>query len=108
MRTHRTETHRLDDIHTTCALIVDRMKGKQFPEFAADIVLQDSVIRRLEIIGEASKNLSDSTRKKYPEVEWKGMMKLRDRAAHGYWTIDALKLWDIVHNDIPRLLELLS
>ena len=108
MRSHRTEAQRLGDIHTACALIADRMRGKQLPEFAADIVLQDSVIRRLEIIGEASKSLSESTRKKYPEVEWKGMMKLRDRAAHGYWTIDTLKLWNIVHHDVPRLLELLS
>lgn len=106
MRSHRTEEQRLDDIRTSCALIVDRLRGKKFPDFVADISLQDSVIRRLEIIGEASKKLTESTRKRFPDIEWKGMMRLRDRAAHGYWTIDALKLWEIVTTDVPNLLEM--
>jgi len=108
MRSRRGEEQRLDDIRTSCALIVDRLRGKKFPDFVADLVLQDSVIRRLEIIGEASKNLTLPTQRLYPDIQWKDMMRLRDRAIHGYFELDAMKLWKIVQEDVPQLLELLT
>ena len=108
MRALRGDEQRLDDIRTSCALIIDRLRGKKFPDFVADLVLQDSIIRRLEIIGEASKHLTETTQWRYPDIQWKDMIRLRDRAIHGYWDIEALKLWKIVQEDVPQLLELLG
>ena len=98
----------LDDIREACALIVSRLRKKQLPDFVSNTELQDSVALRLIVIGEASKNLSETARKRYPDVQWKDMSRLRDLAVHHYWKIDALKIWEIVQEDVPFLLSRLS
>jgi uncharacterized protein with HEPN domain len=62
-------------------------------------------VLRLIVIGEASKNLSETTRKRYPDVQWKDMSRLRDLAVHHYWKMDVLKIWEIAHEDVPFLLS---
>jgi uncharacterized protein with HEPN domain len=98
----------LDDIREACALIVSRLRNKQLPDFVSNTELQDSVVLRLIVIGEASKNLSEAGRKRYSDVQWKDMSRLRDLAVHHYWKIDALKIWEIVQEDVPFLLSRLS
>jgi uncharacterized protein with HEPN domain len=104
----RNDQSRLDDIRVACSLIVDRLRGKKFPDFVADLSLQDGIIRRLEMIGEAAKNLTEPTKKRFPTIQWRDMMRLRDRAIHRYWDLDSLRLWKITQEDIPQLLELLE
>ena len=104
----RGDQSRLDDVRVACALIVDRLRHKKFPDFVSDLSLQDGIIRRLEMIGEASKNLTEATKKRYPAVQWRDMMRLRDRAVHVYWDLDTLKLWKIAREDVPLLLDLLA
>jgi uncharacterized protein with HEPN domain len=82
----------LDDIREACALIVSRLRKKQLPDFVSDTQLQDSVVLRLIVIGEACKNLSEKTQKRYRGVQWKDMARLRDLAVDHYWKIDALKI----------------
>ena len=53
-------------------------------------------------------SLSWSHRKRYPDVQWKDMARLRDLAVHHYWKIDALKVWEIAKEDVPFLLTRLS
>jgi len=55
-----------------------------YPIFLADTKTQDAVIRNIEIIGEATKNLSNKIRKHYPNVPWKNMAGVRDRLIHDY------------------------
>ena len=98
----------LDDIREACALIVSRLRKKQLPDFVSDTQLQDSVVLRLIVIGEACKNLSEKTQKRYRDVQWRDMARLRDLAVHHYWRIDALKIWEIVQEDVPLLLSCLS
>jgi uncharacterized protein with HEPN domain len=108
MRPHsRGDQSRLDDIKVACSLIVDRLRDKKFPDFVSDLSLQDGIIRRLELIGEASKNLTEAARKRYPTIQWRDMMRLRDRAIHRYWDLDPLKIWKIAREDVPQLLDLL-
>ncbi len=95
----------LDDIREACALIASRLRKKQLPDFVSDTELQDSVVLRLIIIGEACKSLSEKARKHYPGVQWKDMSRLRDLAVHHYWKIDALKIWEIAQEDVPFLLS---
>jgi hypothetical protein len=62
----------LDDIREACALIVSRLRKKQLPDFVSDTQLQDSVVLRLIVIGEACKSLSEKTRKRYPRCRVEG------------------------------------
>lgn len=67
--------------------------------------LQRALVRSLEIIGEATKNIHPDFRSRYPLVEWSEMSKMRDRLAHHYFGIDYTIVWETLENDIPTLKE---
>ena len=64
---------------------------------------QNAIIRGIEIIGEATKNIPDDFRKNYPEIEWRKIAGLRDIVIHTYFDIDLDVLWEIIKNDLPKL-----
>lgn len=72
-------------------------------KFLRDKLRQSAIVRELEIIGEAVKNLPFSFRKKYPSVEWIKIAGLRDKIIHQYFGIDLNTIWDIVKEDVPEL-----
>jgi uncharacterized protein with HEPN domain len=65
--------------------------------------IQDAIVRRLEIIGEAVKNLPDSFKKRYPEIPWKKIAGLRDVLIHEYFGVDLDLVWKIINKDILKL-----
>src|SRR3989339_623219 len=65
--------------------------------------LKRALSRSLEIIGEASKNLSDKFKNNHPEVEWKKIAGLRDKLIHSYFGVDWYTVWDVVRIKIPEL-----
>ncbi|MFQ5577935.1 MAG: DUF86 domain-containing protein [Anaerolineae bacterium] len=78
--------------------------------FLKDIKTQDAVIRNLEIIGEATKNLSEELRIQHPQIPWKGMAGVRDRLIHHYFGVNFDIVWEIVMTELPKVasqLELL-
>ena len=77
-----------------------------FEDFSNNELIQDGVIRNLEIIGEAVKNLPDDVKKDYPEVEWRKIAGLRDILIHAYFGVDLEVIWDIVKNKVPELKEM--
>lgn len=88
--------------------IEEFMKGVSKERFLNSVQLQDAVIRRLEIIGEATKNLPTEFRKKYSDVPWSEIARMRDKLIHGYFGIDLNLTFDIVRKDIPGLKEKIS
>jgi uncharacterized protein with HEPN domain len=71
--------------------------------FMADGMRQDAIIRKLEIIGEAVKQLSDGTRQRQPEIPWKQIAGMRDRLTHDYFGVDLLLVWTVVERDLAAL-----
>lgn len=64
---------------------------------------QDAVIRKLEIIGEAVKRLSDSTKQRRAEIPWRQIAGMRDRLTHGYFGVDISLVWMVVARDLAAL-----
>ncbi len=64
---------------------------------------QDAIIRRIEIIGEAVKNISHNFRDKHPEIEWKEIAGTKDILTHHYFGVDINEIWDIAKKDLPSL-----
>lgn len=77
-------------------------------EFFATKMIQDAVIRNLEIIGEAVKNLSPSFRGEHPDVPWKQIAGLRDVLIHHYFGVDVDSVWLVVESRLPGLLQRLE
>lgn len=101
----RDESLYLADIHESCEKVLRFTKGMNYKDFVHDELHFDAVLRNLEIIGEAVKNMSEEMRKKYPNVKWRKIAGFRDIVAHEYFGINDETVWDIVENEIPALLE---
>jgi uncharacterized protein with HEPN domain len=73
-------------------------------EFAKDKILQDAILRRVEVLGESSKRVSDEFKEKYPEIPWREIAGTRDVIVHNYDGVDMHEVWLIATRDIPKLL----
>lgn len=71
--------------------------------FSETPLLQDGVIRQVEVIGEAAKNVSSDLRNKYPNIPWKDIAGMRDKLIHGYFGVDIDAVWSTVDKDVPML-----
>lgn len=93
----------LNHILTCIELIENYLEGQTFHDFKHSIQLQDSLIRRLEIIGEAIKNLPEDLKKKSPKVPWKNIAGMRDILIHEYFGVDLDLTWPVLTHEIPKL-----
>lgn len=86
---------------------IDRIErylaGISYSRFNKDTLIQDGVIRQLEIIGEASKRLSDDTKASYGNIPWKDIAGMRDKLIHNYFGTDIKAVWNTAKDDIPYL-----
>ena len=93
----------IDHILQSIGLLEDYMCNCDQLEFGSSMKLQDLACRRLEIIGEAVKNIPVDFKSRYPEVKWRTIAGLRDILIHQYFGIDLLLLWNVIKKDIPEL-----
>ena len=96
------------DIVSSARMLRSYLEGIVLDEFLRDTKLQDSVIRRLEIIGEAAGRVSAQFREKHPEIPWSEMRGMRNRMIHHYDDVDLHIVWNTAQDNIPQLLELLD
>lgn len=71
--------------------------------FREDLKTQDAIIRNLQVVGEAVKNVSTETRVTHPEVPWRDIAGMRDRVVHDYFGVSLEIVWDVVANHLPPL-----
>ncbi len=81
------------------------LKKIKYRKFMKRDIVQDAVSRRLEIIGEATKLLSEDVRKQFPVIPWSDIAGMRDKLIHGYFTVDLDEVWNTSKRDIPKLKE---
>ena len=93
----------LRDIFAALVAIQEFIGGMDFEAFAVDDKTASAVIRKLEIIGEATKNVPEEIRQNYPQVPWRQMAGMRDRLIHAYFRVDYLLVWETAKNQIPPL-----
>lgn len=79
------------------------IEGINYDDFAKDKKTMYAVTRAIEIIGEATKKVPDSVRKRHPEIPWRDMAGMRDKLIHEYFGIDLKRVWNTVKKDIPKL-----
>jgi uncharacterized protein with HEPN domain len=82
--------------------------GRARVDLDTDRQLNLSLLRLLEIVGEAAARVSEPTRKGHPEIAWQEIAGLRNRLVHGYDEVDFDILWDIIQLDLPPLIAALS
>ncbi len=99
----RTDREFLSDIQEAIRRIREYTAEMTYQAFLNDAKTQDAVIRNLEIIGEATKNLSDDLRGRYPHLPWKEMAGVRDRLIHHYFGVNLDIVWQIVTDELPEV-----
>ena len=77
--------------------------GLSLKDFSVNELVQDAVIRNIEIIGEASKKISSDTKQIYYEIPWKEIAGMRDKLIHDYLGVDVEVVWRTITEDIPTL-----
>lgn len=93
----------LMDIQDAISRILEYTAGMNWYEYLRDNKTQDAVIRNLEVIGEATKNLSEIFQGQHLDIPWKDMAGTRDRLTHHYLGINHEIVWQIVEQDLPGL-----
>ena len=99
----RSDVDLIDDILLCMNKIQQYILGLSYEEFESDFKTQDAIIRNLEIVGEASRKLSEDIKQKCHNIPWKAISGTRNRLIHGYFGVNIDIVWEIATVDIPDL-----
>lgn len=100
MRDHKFYLRDILDAINAIESFVEQM---DFDQFKQDDKTSSAVIRKLEIVGEATKNIPEKTIQKYSDVPWKEMAGMRDKLIHFYFGVNYRLVWKTIKNRIPRV-----
>ncbi len=93
----------IQDILESIRDIESFSKGLTKEKFISNKLKQNAIIRSLEIVGEAVKNIPDSFREKYPKIPWRKIAGFRDILSHAYFGVSLDRIWNIIKKDLPIL-----
>ena len=99
---------RLQDILDAIKRIQSYQRGSDEKKFADDLMRQDAIIRQIEILGEAARNVSAEYQEQHQHIPWSLMIGMRNKIAHDYSDIDIPEIWRTAKNDIPKLKKAIS
>ena len=91
--------HILDEVN----FIIRESKALDYEDLVQNEILKRAILRSLEIIGEATKNLSKDFRKKHSAIKWRELAGLRDKLIHYYFGVKWERVWDVIKNVIPEI-----
>ena len=96
------------DILDCMSKIEEFIGDMSFDDFVKDDRTSSAVIRKLEIIGEAVKNIPEENIKKYPQVPWSDMARMRDKIIHFYHGVDYEIIWDVIKDRLPEIKSIIE
>ncbi len=99
----RNDQELLADIQEAIKRIQDYVKNIDRVQFMKDLKTQDAVVRNLEIIGEAVKNVSKNLQSKHKEIAWKDLAKVRDKLVHHYFGVNFDIVWNIIEESLSKI-----
>jgi uncharacterized protein with HEPN domain len=99
----KNDTTYLTHIAEAIESIEEYLQGVEYNDFLSNKMMLDAVVRELEIIGEASNNLSNDFRSKHPEILWQRIKNMRNFLIHEYFGVNKKVVWNTCQNDIPEL-----
>lgn len=102
----RSQILRVYDVLDCIHKIQSYLAGKDKDSFLQDKMAQDAVVRNIEIIGEAAKQISGDICAAYPGIPWRDMKAIRDVIAHGYFDVNVEVVWVVATEEIPPLEDL--
>jgi len=91
----------LQDMLEAARRILQYIESIDFEEFQKDFKTQDAVLRNLEVLGEAAKNIPDDFRDEHPDIPWTDMARTRDRLIHHYFGVNLDVVWGIAELELP-------
>ncbi len=93
----------VEDILVSIRKIAEFIGDMDFDEFTRDEKTSSAVMLKLEIIGEATKNIPADLRERYSDLPWSDMAKMRDKISHGYFSINYEIVWNVIKKQLPAL-----
>jgi uncharacterized protein with HEPN domain len=97
------DADRLDHIKVALNFIISHTKGLSEDDFYRNEILKRAVVRDLEVIGEAANSISEKTKEKYPEIQWRQIVTTRNKIIHEYFHVSYVMVWEIIKTDLPLL-----
>ncbi len=98
----------INDVLNSISEVEDFTRGMNYASFIRDRRTVNAVIRSLEVMGEAARQIPEEIRRKYPDLPWKRMAGMRDKLIHEYTGVDLETVWDVITEELPPLKPLLE
>ena len=103
MTTKRSHVFFIKDIIRAIEKIERFVDNMSFGEFTSNEIVRDAVVWNLTVIGESSKNIPAQVKRRYRDIPWSAMAKMRDRLAHGHFAIDYEIVWKVIKEELPPI-----